>query len=74
MLIQALLSFSKTKRRVSVLKVQAKAAADLAKACASPSAGSQRKVGKNMDKGNKGAKDVKESTKVRNITMAKKIM
>ncbi|XP_024861279.1 cilia- and flagella-associated protein 70 isoform X2 [Kryptolebias marmoratus] len=53
------------KRRVSVLKEQAKAAAVLAKGRAASAAGPHKKSGKNVNKGNKGAKDSKEPKKSR---------
>ncbi|GLD62332.1 cilia- and flagella-associated protein 70 isoform X1, partial [Lates japonicus] len=55
---------NKAKQRVSVLKEQAKAAANQIKARASSSAGSYKaKGGRNLDGGNKGAKDSKEPAK-----------
>lgn len=61
----------KAKRSVSVLKEQAKAAANQIKARASSAAGSYKaKAGKNLDGGNKGAKDLKEpAKKVRKVLM-----
>ncbi|XP_039983344.1 cilia- and flagella-associated protein 70 [Xiphias gladius] len=54
----------KAKRSVSVLKEQAKAAANQIKARTSSAAGSYKsKAGKNLDGGNKGAKDLKEPAK-----------
>ncbi|KAM7015019.1 cilia- and flagella-associated protein 70 [Tautogolabrus adspersus] len=55
---------NKAKQSVSVLKEQAKAAANLVKARASSSASSYKaRAGKNLDGGNKGAKDSKEQAK-----------
>lgn len=65
------ISCLKAKQRVSVLKEQAKAAANQIKARASSSAGSHKaKGGRNLDGGNKGAKDSKEpAKKVRKVVM-----
>ncbi|XP_071345387.1 cilia- and flagella-associated protein 70 isoform X2 [Trachinotus anak] len=55
---------NKARQSVSVLKEQAKAAANKIKARASSAAGSYKgKAGKNLDGGSKGTKDSKESAK-----------
>lgn len=59
-----LISYSKAKRSISVLKEQAKAAASQIKARAGSAAGSCKgRAGKAMDGTNKGAKDPKEPAK-----------